>query len=69
MRIIAETRSLTSQSQKATLSDAIRKDFLWWYLYLQVFNGVEIIVPSHVQVQIAGDACPVGLGCWNTNIK
>ena len=69
MRIIAETKTVTSQTQKATLSDAIRKYFLWWYRYLQVFNGVEIIIPSHVQVQIAGDACPVGLGCWNTNTK
>ena len=32
---------------------------------MQVFNGIELMVPNFVAVQVAGDACPVGLGSWN----
>ena len=57
LRIIAETKTLKTQKQKVTLSSEIRKDFLWWHTYMSIFNGVELIVPSFVSVQIAGDAC------------
>ena len=69
LRIIAEVKKLTSQKQKCTLSLAIRKDLLWWKEYLHVFNGVELLVSNTVSVQVAGDACPVGMGSWNPNLK
>ena len=69
LRIIAEVKKLSSQKQKTTLSNCIRKDLLWWKEYLLVFNGVELLVPDHVSVQVAGDACPMGLGSWNPDLK
>ena len=64
-RIIAETRKLTKQSDKTTLSREIRKDFLWWDRYIEVFSGVEIIPPPSVNLAVYGDACPQGGGSWN----
>ena len=64
-RIIAETRKLTKQSDKTTLSREIRKDFLWWDRYIEVFSGVEIIPPTTVNLAVYGDACPQGGGSWN----
>ena len=64
-RIIAETRKLTKQSEKTTLSREIRKDFIWWELFLVEFSGVEIIPPVTVSLGILGDACPQGGGSWN----
>ena len=69
LRIIAETKSLSNQKQKTTLSQDIRKDFLWWNHYMAVFNGVELLVPSEVSLQVAGDACPAGMGSWNICVK
>ena len=67
LRIIAESKKLSSQNEKTTLSLAIRKDLLWWHKYLLTFNGVSLLVPDTVAVQVAGDACPVGMGSWNPN--
>ena len=36
---------------------------------MRVFNGVELLVPKEVSLQIAGDACPAGMGSWNTDNK
>ena len=64
-RIIAEVRSLSKQSEKSTLSKEIRKDFLWWDKFLEIFSGVEMIIPSTVCLPILGDAFPQGGGSWN----
>ena len=29
------------------------------------FNGVELMIPDSIAAQVAGDACPTGLGSWN----
>ena len=65
LRIIGELKKLKFQSQKIKLSNDVRKDFLWWEQYLNVFNGVHLLVPSNPTLQVAGDACPSGYGCWN----
>ena len=67
LRIIAEIKLLSTQKQKVSLSSDIRKDFLWWLTFMSVFNGVELIIPETVSLQIAGDACPAGMGSWNTD--
>ena len=64
-RIIAEVRKLKKQSDKSTLSRDIRKDFLWWQTYMEVFSGVEIIPAPTVSIAIYGDACVQGGGSWN----
>ena len=64
-RIISEIKKLTAQKQKITLSQDVRKDLLWWFKFMEVFNGIELIIPNDVSINIAGDACPMGLGAWN----
>ena len=66
-RIIAETRKLTKQSEKTRLSQAIRKDFLWWDRFMTIFSGVEIIPSVVATIAVLGDAYPQGGGAWNTN--
>ena len=34
---------------------------------MNVFNGIHLIAPNHVSEEIAGDACPMGFGCWYPN--
>ena len=64
-RIIAEVRKLSKQSDKTVLSTEIRKDFLWWDLYMETFSGVELIPSRNVTLSIFGDAYPQGGGSWN----
>ena len=64
-RIICEVRKLSSQAAKTTLSREIRKDFLWWFKYIEVFSGVELIPPITVCQSVLGDAYPQGGGSWN----
>ena len=64
-RIINEIKNLKFQKQKVNLSPEIRKDLLWWKCYMRVFNGVQLIVDNSVSFSVAGDACVVGLGCFN----
>ena len=64
-RIICEVRKLSSQSAKTTLSNEIRKDFLWWEKYLELFSGVVLIPPTTVSQSVLGDAYPQGGGSWN----
>ena len=64
-RIIAAIKSLRSQKQKITLSTEVKKDLLWWTNFLDVFNGVELLVPNTVYCNILGDATLVGGGSWN----
>ena len=67
-RIIAEQKSLKSQKQKKTLSDDIKKDLLWWKRFLDVFNGVELLVPQTVFCNVLGDATLAGAGAWNEEL-
>ena len=67
-RIIAEQKSLKSQKQKKTLSHDVKKDLLWWKTFLDVFNGVELIVPPMVACNILGDATLSGAGAWNEEL-
>ena len=64
-RIIAEQKSLKNQKQKKTLSHDVKKDLLWWKKFLDVFNGVEILVPQTVYCNVLGDATLSGAGAWN----
>ena len=64
-RIIAEVRKLSKQTEKTTLSRDIKKDFLWWLKYMEVFSGVELIPPTTVSLAVLGDAYPQGGGSWN----
>ena len=64
-RIIAAIRSLKQQKQKINLSSDIMKDFLWWTRFLDVFNGVELLIPNTVFCNILGDATLAGGGSWN----
>ena len=64
-RIIACIKSLKSQKQKITLSSEIKKDFLWWTNFLDVFNGVELLIPNTLHCNILGDATLAGGGAWN----
>ena len=64
-RIIAEQKSLQSQKQKKSLSHDLKKDLLWWKLFLDVFNGVELLVPQTVACNILGDATLTGAGAWD----
>ena len=68
-RIIASIKSLKSQKQKITLDMDIRKDFLWWSTFLDVFNGVELLIPDTVYCSILGDATLAGGGSWNETAK
>ena len=64
-RIIAELRKLSKQSERTTLSREIRKDFLWWDKFLEIFSGVELIISPNVCLSVLGDAFPQGGGSWN----
>ena len=67
-RIIAEQKSLKGQKQKKTLSHDVKKDLLWWKMFLDVFNGVELLVPQTVSLNVLGDATLSGGGAWNENL-
>ena len=68
-RIISEQKSLKSQKQKKSLSDEVKKDLLWWKMFLDVFNGVELIIPQTVSCNILGDATLSGAGAWNEDFQ
>ena len=68
-RIISALKTLKHQKQKATLTEAVKKDFKWWAKFLNVFNGVELLVPTTVFASVLGDACPMGGGSWNEQAK
>ena len=68
-RIIALLNGLRSQKQKVTLTESVKKDFLWWSEFLPVFNGVELLVPSTVFCSVLGDATLQGGGSWNEKEK
>ena len=61
-RIIAQVRKLSKQSEKTTLSQEIRKDFLWWDTFMEDFSGVEMIIPPTVCLSVLGDAWVVAVG-------
>ena len=64
-RIISILKGLRYQKQKVKLNEETRKDFLWWSVFLPVFNGVELLVPDTVYCSIIGDATLHGGGSWN----
>ena len=64
-RIIGEQKSLKSQKQKKKLSEEAKKDLLWWKMFLDVFNGIELIIPQTVACNVLGDATLSGAGAWN----
>ena len=64
-RIINEIKILKNQKDKIRLSNDVKKDFVWWKQFMEVFNGVQLIVPELILIQLAGDACPQGMGCFN----
>ena len=68
-RVISEQKSLKSQKQKKKLSPEMKKDLLWWKLFLDVFNGVELIIPDVVRYNVLGDATLSGFGAWNEEQK
>ena len=68
-RIISLIKTLKYQKQKATLTEAVRKDLKWWSKFLSVFNGIELLVPSTVFTSVLGDAYPMGSGSWNEENK
>ena len=68
-RIIATLKGLKFQKQKVTLSEGIKKDFLWWSEFLPVFNGVELLIPNTVFCSVLGDATLHGGGSWNEREK
>ena len=61
-RIISTLKTLKHQKQKTTLTEAGLKDFKWWAKFLNVFNGVELLVTTTVFDSVLGDACPMGGG-------
>ena len=78
-RLLAQLRTLSNlkESTKVKLSDESRKDILWWYTYLDTFNGISMIVneePIPLTLEqllddphqvCAGDATPTGGGAWH----
>ena len=36
---------------------------------MSVFNGVLLLVPDVVSAQVAGDACPQGMGCYSPSLN
>ena len=67
-RIISEQKSLKSQKQKKKLSHELKKDLLWWKLFLDKFNGVELMIPATVSCNVLGDATLAGAGAWNEEL-
>ena len=68
-RVINEIKPLKSQKQKVKLSPDVKKDFIWWFEYMTVFNGVQLMIPSFVSLQMVGDACPQGMGCYSPTMN
>ena len=56
---------MEKQYEKVTLSYEIKKDFLWWNTFIEIFSGVEIIPSPTVSFAVFGDACIIGGGGWN----
>ena len=78
-RMLEQLRTMTKMkdSKKVKLTEDTRKDILWWFNFLDHYNGIEIItnedpIPlSYHQLLdtphdiCAGDATPVGGGAWH----
>ena len=68
-RLISLLKTLKFQTQKTTIPDPVKLDFSWWHRFMQVFNGVELLIPSTVYCCVLGDAYPMGGGAWNEQAK
>ena len=78
-RLLEQLRSVSKlhDSKKIKLSEESRKDIKWWSSYLEVFNGISMIINedpiplSYEQLLdtphdiMAGDATPTGGGAWH----
>ena len=78
-RLLTQLSSMASikDNKKVKLNEESRKDILWWRLYLESFNGINMIVNeepiplSYTQMLeypfevCAGDATPTGGGAWH----
>ena len=58
-------KTLTKESEKNTLSRAIRKDIMWLQIFMEKFAGVEKIISPNFCLSVLGDAYPQGGGNWN----
>ena len=67
-RIISELKRLDKNHHRVSLSDDIRKDFRWFKLFLNTFNGVQLIEtnawPDVDLLENCGDACPEAGGAY-----
>jgi hypothetical protein len=49
-----------------TLSTEMKLDILWWYTYINEFNGVSFMInPLDITLSYAGDACKRGVGGYH----
>ena len=78
-RLLGQLRMMTNikDYKKVKLMDESRKDILWWSRFLEVFNGINMIVneePIPLSLEqllddphglCAGDATPTGGGAWH----
>ena len=78
-RMLEQLRTMAGRpdNKKMKLSDKTRKDITWWAMYLEHYNGVEVITnedPIQLSYEqlldsphdiCAGDATPVGGGAWH----
>ena len=78
-RLLNQLRTMSSlkENKKVKLLDESKKDILWWSKYLEVFNGINMIVneePIPLSLEqllddphgvCAGDATPTGGGAWH----
>ena len=65
-RLLAGLRTLAEQHHKMTLSTEMKLDILWWYTYINEFNGVSFMInPLDITLSYAGDACKRGVGGYH----
>ena len=78
-RMLEQLRSMAGKpdNKKMKLLDETRKDITWWAMYMEHYNGVEVIAnedPIQLSYEqlldkphdiCAGDATPVGGGAWH----
>ena len=68
-RLLAELKRLhhVPPGSKVVLTTEVKKDILWWKVFLRTFNGVEFMIPttiSDISMIYAGDACLSGGGAY-----
>ena len=61
-RIFDQTSFLKHASHKTLISPEMRKDFLWWFKFLQTFNGKSTILDKQPFYGVFTDACDDAAG-------